>query len=196
MLTNALLPALERGAPSRIVNLSSVGNWAFGTDDTWTDPAASAIKYDPWARYGASKLANILHAKELQRRHGPRGITAVALHPGNIMGTSLFRSISTYAWLQIIPHIKLDGILHPEKGKTIPQGVATTVLAVVAPVSTDAAAAYDPVHPTISPGCYYSHCAPAAPNRTHVLAASTEAATRLWQLSEAQVGEVLARRSA
>ena len=119
VLTNALLPALERGAPSRIVNLSSVGNWAFGTDATWADPACKG-KYDPWERYGAAKLANILHAQELQRKHGSKGITAVSLHPGNIMGTSLFRNITFSAWMAMLPHLKLDAILHPETGKTIP----------------------------------------------------------------------------
>ena len=38
--------------------------------------------YDGWASYGQSKLANVLHARELARRLAGTGVTAVSLHPG------------------------------------------------------------------------------------------------------------------
>lgn len=41
--------------------------------------------YDEWAAYGQSKLANVLFARELQRRlddAGVAGVTSVAVHPG------------------------------------------------------------------------------------------------------------------
>lgn len=39
-------------------------------------------RYRSMPAYGRSKLANILHARELQRRHGPDGVTAMSWHPG------------------------------------------------------------------------------------------------------------------
>lgn len=46
-------------------------------------------KYHTFIRYGQAKLANILHARELQRRHP--SITSTALHPGVIL-TDLYNS--------------------------------------------------------------------------------------------------------
>jgi NAD(P)-dependent dehydrogenase (short-subunit alcohol dehydrogenase family) len=51
-------------------------------------------QYNPWERYGESKLANILHAKELTRRHGGNGVIGVAVHPGAILETDLKRNFS------------------------------------------------------------------------------------------------------
>ncbi|KAJ2895989.1 oxidoreductase [Zalerion maritima] len=45
-----------------------------------------------WTRYGQSKLANLLFAKELARRYGGKGITSVAVHPG-ITGTNLVKQM-------------------------------------------------------------------------------------------------------
>ena len=39
--------------------------------------------YKPFISYGQSKLANVLHAKELSRRVQKDGINVFSLHPGN-----------------------------------------------------------------------------------------------------------------
>ena len=39
-------------------------------------------KYDKLQAYNDSKLANLLHAKELARRVKDKGIIVVSLHPG------------------------------------------------------------------------------------------------------------------
>jgi NAD(P)-dependent dehydrogenase (short-subunit alcohol dehydrogenase family) len=47
--------------------------------------------YKPLVAYAESKLANILHAVELQHRFGDRGIKVYSLHPGSIPSTELSR---------------------------------------------------------------------------------------------------------
>lgn len=40
--------------------------------------------YNPWIAYAASKTANILYARELAKRLGPKGLTAVSICPGPV----------------------------------------------------------------------------------------------------------------
>ncbi|USW48233.1 Putative short-chain dehydrogenase/reductase SDR, NAD(P)-binding domain superfamily [Septoria linicola] len=95
LLTKLLLPTLlktaeQPGSDVRIVNVSSEGHML-----------APGIVYDQdylesyytWRRYGQSKLANILHARELQRRY-PQ-ITSTALHPGVIFTDLYVSSMKT-----------------------------------------------------------------------------------------------------
>ena len=49
--------------------------------------------YEPRVFYGQSKLAAVLHAKELARRLRGRGITVNAVHPGAAKGTALNRHL-------------------------------------------------------------------------------------------------------
>jgi len=115
VLTNELTPALKAGAPSRIVNVSSMAHRRGGVifDDMMLEKA-----YDAWRSYGQSKSANILHAVELQRRLGPEGVTACSLHPGVITdGSDLWRHAG-----QIM-----------QANKTVPQGAATSLFCAVAP---------------------------------------------------------------
>ena len=105
-LTRALMPALRAGAPARVVNVSSVGHWIFTPPggillDDFRGEGAKAV-VNPWSRYASSKLANVLHAFEINRRFGGaanNGVVGVALHPGNIISTRLgdraFGSVST-----------------------------------------------------------------------------------------------------
>jgi NAD(P)-dependent dehydrogenase (short-subunit alcohol dehydrogenase family) len=83
-LTKLLLPTLKKTAalPSsdvRVVTISSVANDRAPPIETMLDTEKlSAL--GTWARYGASKAANILFAAELARRHP--AITSVSVHPG------------------------------------------------------------------------------------------------------------------
>ena len=84
LFTALLLPRLLESAPARVVVVSS-GNHR---------QAKSGIDFEAVQRttataiglreYNVSKLANVLFAKELARRHGDRGLTAVALNPGQV----------------------------------------------------------------------------------------------------------------
>jgi len=90
-LTGLLLPALEGQPGARIVNTSSNGH-RMGRIDF--DDIAAETSYRPLERYGASKLANLLHAYELQRRLAATGstITVAVAHPGGT-DTELFRHL-------------------------------------------------------------------------------------------------------
>ncbi|NCZ46282.1 MAG: short-chain dehydrogenase, partial [Betaproteobacteria bacterium] len=39
-------------------------------------------KYDGWVAYGQSKLANLLHARQLAKRLAGTGVTTASVHPG------------------------------------------------------------------------------------------------------------------
>ena len=86
--------------------------------------------------YGSSKLANVWHARELQRRYGGQGLTVVSLHPGNIASTSLGRYLGLGTVLTMIRHLTPSAVwmlLTSDTNKTVPQGVATSVYCALAP---------------------------------------------------------------
>ncbi len=73
---------------SRIVTVSSqahrMGSFGNGSSDDIRDICLGRNKYQTWAAYGASKLANLLFTFELQRLVTSRGYSfnAFAAHPG------------------------------------------------------------------------------------------------------------------
>jgi NAD(P)-dependent dehydrogenase (short-subunit alcohol dehydrogenase family) len=79
LLTNLLLPQLQAGAPSRIINVSS-GAHSHATLDF--DDLQGERGYQPKPVYSRSKLANILFTYELSRRLDGTGVTANCLNPG------------------------------------------------------------------------------------------------------------------
>jgi NAD(P)-dependent dehydrogenase (short-subunit alcohol dehydrogenase family) len=86
LLTNLLLPCIEKSAPARIVNVAShaytfVRNMGF--DDLDANKSYSTFKV-----YGRSKLANILFTRELSKRLSGKQVTVNCLHPGAV-STSL-----------------------------------------------------------------------------------------------------------
>ncbi|KAH7400280.1 hypothetical protein BKA64DRAFT_622930 [Cadophora sp. MPI-SDFR-AT-0126] len=99
LLTYLLTPILlETAAKSpagtvRIVNVASSNHAkapAGGID--FQDINMRNPKYDPWVKYGQSKLANVLHAKALNKRFKDKGIWAASLHPG-IVDTGLMSNV-------------------------------------------------------------------------------------------------------
>jgi NAD(P)-dependent dehydrogenase (short-subunit alcohol dehydrogenase family) len=168
LLTNLLTPALLAAAPARIVNLTSNGHSI--SDIHWDDPNYHSRPYAAWEAYGQSKTANVLFTVELQRRLGPRGVNAYAVHPG-LVGTDLMRYLSDQdrAWLD--SRISKSGIAY----KTPQQGASTTVWAATAAQLADRGGAY-------VEDCHVSEqCAP--------YARDSEAAARLWTVSEELVGQ-------
>ena len=59
---------------------SEAYQWVSGI--MWDDMNMEKMNYSSQKAYGISKLANILHAKELARRLKDSGIVAFSLHPG------------------------------------------------------------------------------------------------------------------
>ena len=86
ILTNLLVPVLVSSAPARVIDVASSGHgWA--KEGIRVDDPGHTERYRIWEAYGHSKLANILHARELARRFGPAGIHAYAAHPGLVRTT-------------------------------------------------------------------------------------------------------------
>lgn len=91
LLTKLLLPTLlttanEPGSDVRIINLTSEGHNFARTAAVLTDKSKLDAS-STWVRYGYSKLANILFARELAKHHP--NITSVAVHPG-VIATDLY----------------------------------------------------------------------------------------------------------
>ena len=89
-LTGLLLPHLLDAAAPRVVTVSSIAH--FGGDERVLD-ANPREGYAPSKAYSQSKLANVLFARELQRRAttADRGLASTAAHPGGSV-TNLFTS--------------------------------------------------------------------------------------------------------
>jgi len=92
LLTSLLMPSLVAGHATVIQTASAAARF-FGKFNI--NDLQNALDYAPQTAYGNAKLANILFTKELQRRSGDQGITAVSFHPG-IVATS-FASDTTHA---------------------------------------------------------------------------------------------------
>ena len=81
LLTSLLLERLESSAPARVVTTASAAHRRarIPFDDLQAERAYPALGY---ARYGETKLANILFTAELARRLEGKGVTANCFHPG------------------------------------------------------------------------------------------------------------------
>jgi retinol dehydrogenase-12 len=86
LLTDLLLPALRRGAPSRIVTVASrYGRARIDFDDLQLERR----KFSYLTAVPASKLAQVLWTQDLADRLKGAGITANAVHPGLVAKTRL-----------------------------------------------------------------------------------------------------------
>ncbi|MCP5319654.1 MAG: SDR family NAD(P)-dependent oxidoreductase [Pseudomonadales bacterium] len=177
LLAGLLLPSLLRAAPSRVVALSSIGHRVCGVqlDDLNFERRA----YNAWIAYGQSKTANVLFAVEFDRRFGPDGVHAYAVHPGAIP-TELNRHLDAAELAAVDAHSP-GGKL---QRKTVAEGAATTVYAATAPELAGRG------------GCYLEDCHVAAINDARGSAEGVKSyaldgamALGLWTASEAMVGE-------
>ncbi|CAE7318324.1 TIC32 [Symbiodinium natans] len=161
-LTRALMNKLAESAPGRVVTLASEAhrnpNEAYDVDD-WPPGAG---RYGDWRAYQQSKLANILFARELSKRlariPGGARVSSNAVHPG-VISTPLGRQ-------QMLKGSVLLGVL---QDRTEVQGAATSVYCLTAPQIEGIT------------GEYFRDCAATKPSK---FATDSEAACRLWELSE------------
>ncbi len=179
LMTGLIAPALIAGAPARIVSVSSRGHHQ--SPVLFDDIGFEKHPYDKWEAYGQSKTANILFARELERRLGKQGVHANAIHPGVIM-TDLARHMQPE-----------DFTLLPERAAA--RGVEMTIKPVEAGAATQVYAATAPELEGIG-GVYLEDCHIAevddhenAPEGVKSYALDSEAAQRLWSISEELVGE-------
>jgi NAD(P)-dependent dehydrogenase (short-subunit alcohol dehydrogenase family) len=179
LLTSLLEPLLissgTRDEPSRIINISSIANYLFPPKKGISlDDLKAEKHYDPWQRYGESKLANILHALELSQKYKEAGhpIIAVAVHPGVIHETDLYRhmdfSVTRSAVLNLIMHPIRFWFAITQFEKTIVQGSSTQL--------------YCALSPDIISGEYYADCQVETKLRSP-LASDKDLAKRLWAIS-------------
>ena len=180
LLTGLLLPVLRRGAPARIVSVSSRGHHM--SPVVFEDIHFVRRAYHKWLSYGQAKTANVLFAVGLERRLGSHGVHALALHPGAIM-TELGRHLVP----EDIAFLQGRGGSGGLQFKTVEAGAATSVFAASAPELEGRG------------GIYLEDCHVAVVNdaddaRDGVKSYAIDPANaeRLWELSEAAVGELFA----
>ena len=172
-LTRLLTDRLAAAEGARIVILSSGGH-VLGDVDL-DDPHWERRDYDKFVAYGSSKTANILHAKEADRRLKESGIRAYAVHPGTV-ATSLARYMSKSDFSQLRKLAVASGAARGEKSDgylefTTPEyGAATQVWAAVSPDLAD------------SGGVYLENCG--ISDAVAPYADDPEHAAQLWSLSE------------
>uniref|UniRef100_A0A670Z643 Dehydrogenase/reductase 13 n=1 Tax=Pseudonaja textilis TaxID=8673 RepID=A0A670Z643_PSETE len=94
LLTHLLLDRLKRCAPSRIIILSSIAHFS-GKIDFQTIHKPGKGMQNVLSSYCNSKLANILHARELAKRLEGTNVTCYAVHPG-LVRTEINRSLPTW----------------------------------------------------------------------------------------------------
>jgi NAD(P)-dependent dehydrogenase (short-subunit alcohol dehydrogenase family) len=178
LFTGLLVPALLRGAPARIVNLSSAGHRMSGV--VFEDIHYENRPYDKWEAYGQSKSANVLFSVALNRRLSERGVTANAVHPGMIV-TELGRHLSKDDVKELMSRRPAGSEM---VWKSVESGAATSVWAAAAPELEGRG------------GLYLEDCHEAGPKESEEdvdgyaqWAVDPGAAEQLWTLSEKAVGE-------
>src|SRR5712664_2457632 len=110
LLTNLQLDLLKASAPSRIVNVSSVGhyNGHINFDDLNLEKA-----YGGWKAYGQSKLALVLFTHELAKKLQGTGVTVNSVHPGTVATNIWARPLGPVGFITALPKLFMAS---PEKG--------------------------------------------------------------------------------
>jgi WW domain-containing oxidoreductase len=162
LLTQLLLPQLLRGGTGRVVMVSSESHRQPKTLDFDKLPLTRET-FSILESYGQAKLCNLLFSNELHRRHFEQGLSACALHPGNLVTTDIGRGS---IWMRI------GMLLASPFTKTANQGAATIALCAAHPDASEIS------------GHYFSHCQQLRPSRESQDATVAE---KLWKLSETWV---------
>jgi NAD(P)-dependent dehydrogenase (short-subunit alcohol dehydrogenase family) len=86
LLAHLLLPLLKASAPSRIVNVASLGQHPIDFDDVMITKNYSGSR-----AYAQSKLAQIMFTIDLAHQLEGSGVTVNSLHPATYMNTTMVR---------------------------------------------------------------------------------------------------------
>jgi len=88
LLTRRLLPLLKASAPSRVVNVTSVGQAPLDFGNLMLDKGYSGTR-----AYGQSKLAQILFTLDLAEELASSGVSVLCVHPATYMNTTMVREM-------------------------------------------------------------------------------------------------------
>jgi NAD(P)-dependent dehydrogenase (short-subunit alcohol dehydrogenase family) len=86
LLAYLLLPAIRAAAPSRIVNVASLGQHPIDFDDVMITKG-----YNGGRAYSQSKLSQIMFTIDLAHELKGSGVTVNSLHPATYMNTTMVR---------------------------------------------------------------------------------------------------------
>ncbi|PRQ16636.1 putative very-long-chain 3-oxoacyl-CoA reductase [Rosa chinensis] len=170
LLNKMIQTAKATGVQGRIVNVSSaIHGWFSGDTIRYLgEISRSRSQYDETRAYALSKLANVLHTKELGRRlrEMEANVTVNCVHPG-IVRTRLTREREGFATDMVF-------LFASKLLKTIPQAAATTC--------------YVATHPRLIgvSGKYFADCNETSPSK---LGSNLVEASRLWSASEVMVSK-------
>ncbi|MDN5892889.1 MAG: SDR family oxidoreductase [Nocardioides sp.] len=157
VLTDLLTARLHESAPARVVNLASAVHKNARVID-WEAVREPTRSRTGLAEYAVSKLANVLHARELGRRLEGSGVSTYSVHPG---------AIASDVWRRVPAPVRI-----PMKWfmKSTREGALT---------SLHCATSADVADQT---GLYYDRCVVAEPGAlvTDDLAAELWTRTRAW----------------
>jgi NAD(P)-dependent dehydrogenase (short-subunit alcohol dehydrogenase family) len=173
-LTGLLLPLLRKAQAPRVVNVSSLAHRGGKIDFA---NLQAEHKYNSWAAYQQSKLANLLFTFELQRRsdNDGWGLMSNAAHPGyartdlisNGPGTGGLKGVGMKVLGSFLSHSAADGAL-------------PTLFAATAPVAAP--------NGYYGPNGFYELKGPVAPAKVMPQAKDTAVARKLWEVSEQLTG--------
>ncbi len=102
LLTNLLLDQLKSSAPSRIVNVSSVGHYNGRIN---FDDLSMEKDYGGWKAYQQSKLALVLFTHELAKKLQGTGVTVNSLHPGTVATNIWSRPMGPMGFIMALPKL-------------------------------------------------------------------------------------------
>ncbi len=163
-LTTLLIDLIKKGAPSRIINLSSLAHYSGKMN--WEDLNAEK-GYGMQSAYSQSKLANVLFSKELQRRYGDLNIKAVSVHPG-VVTTELTRYMNEKWYIKGVMKIIGEPFMKIF-GKSPLEGAQTSLYCALEDFDK------------LQGGAYYTDCKVKGESRE---ARNEENAKKLWEASE------------
>src|SRR6266852_1199161 len=125
LLTNLQLDPLKANAPSRIINVSSVGhyNGHINFDDLNLEK-----EYGGWKAYGQSKLALVLFTHELAKKLQGTGVTVNAVHAGTLATNIWSRPLGPEGFIMALPKLFM---------KTPKQGAETIAYLASSPDAKD-----------------------------------------------------------
>jgi NAD(P)-dependent dehydrogenase (short-subunit alcohol dehydrogenase family) len=169
LLTNLLLPQLQKAEEGRIISISSdahKGCRPLDFDDLnnskkWNKPSAIAGNQ----AYQNSKLCLIYFTYELARRLEGSRVTVNAVHPGSFVDTNIYVNMTGFFGLVM-------KLLKPFY-QPVEKAAGTAIYLASSPAVTGVS------------GKYFARC---VPKKSSKLSYDREASSRLWQISEKMTG--------